>query len=146
MMRKIMTAAELANYHVAREGRSPLSDGDGYSDIEVNEGRGYHAVGSWGRNGWDLGDWPYVVLSTCDRSEGFLLLSVCEGDHDLYSFSSEEDRNAALDYLFLWYGARQDWCPITEEQRTDLDAGRIEVDEKFRGPFSWGRLEREKNS
>jgi hypothetical protein len=46
---------------------------------------------------------------------------IVEGDHTLYRFSSEEDRNAAIDYLFLWYAAEKSWAPLEYEDREKLD-------------------------
>jgi hypothetical protein len=60
---------------------------------------------------------------------------IVKGDHPLYRFSSEEDRNAAVDYLFLWYAAEKCWAPLEYEDREKLDRGELEVDEKFRGPY-----------
>jgi hypothetical protein len=133
--RPVMTATELAEHHADRHGRDYRLSDDGYGDMEVNEKRGWHTLSSWGADGWDLGSWPYVVLSVRDKDGRFELLSVCEGDHDSYSFDSLEDRDAALDYLFLWYAAGKRWAPIVWEQRDALDKGEITVDNKFRGPF-----------
>lgn len=140
-MRKIMTAAELREHRAGEHGRNCRRSSDGYDDMNLAEETGWHALSSWGRDGWNLGDWPYVVIYT--RTSGYPdtsdrvyeLMQVCEGDHTEYRFDHEEDRSAALDYLFLWYAAGRDWAPLTWEQRTQLDAGKLEVDEKFRGPY-----------
>jgi hypothetical protein len=40
---------------------------DGYDWIAQAESEGWRAVSGWGRDGWDLGDWPYVVYCFRER-------------------------------------------------------------------------------
>lgn len=138
--RPIMSAEELRAHHVKDEGRNYLLSCDGYDDMAINEKRGWRTLADWGKDGWNLGDWPFVVISVREVDGKFQLLSVCEGDHTYYSFDTLADREAAIDYLFLWYGAGKSWAervglPITWEQRDALDRGEIEVDVKWRGPY-----------
>jgi hypothetical protein len=142
--RPMMTAAELTTHQAAQYGRNYAESDDGYSDMEAEEGRGWHALASWGRDGWDLGTWPYVMIYTRTTSGRFEphdpggrweLMSIVEGDRDVYRFVTEADRDAATDYLFLWYAAGQRWAPLGYEDRAKLDAGKLAVDEKFRGPY-----------
>ena len=163
MTRAIMTRDELAAHKTASHGRDHLRSGAGYDDMELAEARKWHAVSGWGRDGWDLGDWPYVViytrtLTTCaicganltdgsgDGDNGhwqnckdpvgrFQVMQIVEGDHDAYAFTTAEDRDAAIDYMFLWYAAGQRWAPLGYEDRAALDAGEFDVDPKWRGPF-----------
>lgn len=139
-MRPLMTSAELATHKAESHGRDYRLSDDGYGDMEVGAKRGWVAVSAWGHDGWDLGDWPYVVISTRDHDGQFQVQQVVEGDHDLYSFENEDDRNAAIDYLFLWYGQSRSRPPV-EVDREALDAGAVVVDDKYRGPFSWKRLD-----
>ena len=99
---------------------------------------------SWGRDGWNLGDWPYVMIyvrETSGRFEPhhpdgrFELMQIVEGDRTVYRFLTAADRDAATDYLFLWYAAGARWAPLGYEDRLRLDAGELTVDEKFRGPY-----------
>src|ERR1035437_6034430 len=106
--RPVMSAAELAEHQGQR--RRQLGDlGDGYDQMEELNRKGWHAVSSWGCDGWDLGSWPYVVVYTrrivepVDVFSPYLLATNCEGDFDTYSFATIEDRQAAMDYLFGWY-------------------------------------------
>jgi hypothetical protein len=79
--RPVMTAAELREHHVADYRRDYNESDDGYSDMEAEEGRGWRALPSWGRDGWDLGKWPYVVLYKRERDDKprFELMAICEG-------------------------------------------------------------------
>lgn len=158
-----MTSAELDDHQTASYGRNYAESDDGYSDMSAEARRGWHVIASWGRDGWDLGAWPYVAIyvrdtascTTCganltdgsgDGEAGhwqnctspagrFGLMQICEGDRTAYAFTSEADRAAATDYLFLWYAAGATWAPLTEEDRPALDAGELTVDAKFYGPY-----------
>lgn len=131
--RPVMTKAELDTHHASAHGRDYRLSDDGYDDMEVAQRRGWTAIPSWGRDGWDLGNWPYAAIYTRERDGKFELQQVVEGDHDLYRFDSQADRDAAIDYLFLWYAADKWWAPLTWEQREQLDDGTLAVDDKYRG-------------
>lgn len=147
--RAVMTAEELRAAQFRTHGRDYSQSDDGYEDMALNESRGWKTLSGWGRSGWDLGEWPYVVLSIRPADDGaWHLLSVCEGDHAYYQFATEADLHAAIDYLFLWYAAGKDPAryehSIGWEQREALDRGEVEVDIRFRGPFSWERCDAER--
>jgi hypothetical protein len=137
-----MTAAKLAEHETSRYGRNYAESDDGWSDMTAENRRGWHEVSGWGRKGWDLGDWPLVVIYTRERTlepvpeQQFELMQIVEGDRTTYAFETAAERDAAIDYLFLWYAAGQSWAPLTYEDRAKLDAGELEVDAKFRGPYS----------
>ena len=145
--RPVMTAAELRTHQVTQYGRDYSESDDGYGDMAAEKSRGWQAVSGWGADGWDLGDWPYVVIYVRpaanrfdpDKPTTFGLMQICEGDRTVYEFGSREDREAAIDYLFLWYSADEDWSPVGSsmpDARGRLDRGEIEIDPKFRGPYS----------
>lgn len=133
--RPIMGRAELATFQLSSHGRDYSKSDDGYGDIEVADKAGWTPLYSWGADGWDLGDMPYVSFQVCERDGAFLLQTIVEGDHDLWSFPTRGDRDAAIDYLFLWYAAGKRWAPLTYEQREALDAGGFEIDPQYRGPY-----------
>lgn len=163
-MRPIMTAAELAAHMKEHGRRNHRHSCDGYDDMDIAGHDGWHPVTSWGRDGWDLGKWPYVVIYTRDAKcvcllpdsrevyahepdctgPVFELMQIVEGDHTIYRFRADEDRDAAIDYMFSWYAADEDWAPLSYADRHLLDHGVLFVDDRWRGPFSWSRLEREK--
>lgn len=153
-VRRVMAQIELQRHHVRNWGRNYSESDDGYSDMEAEERRGWHATAGWGRDGWDLGDWPYVMLyirrhdsTKCDpicvlagpRGSDFCpaweLLVIVEGDRSHYAFGSSIDLRAAVDYLFLWHAAGQPWSPVTYENRSLLEAGTLLVERRFRGPY-----------
>lgn len=149
--RPVMTARELAEHRVGSHGRDYRYSTDGFGDMAVANAEGWHAVASWGRDGWDLGDWPYVVVST--RRTGrpvrgnyhtdgrpWQVRVTVEGDTDVYAFATEEERDAAINYLFVWYGLSRGytgpWSGLTERDRAALDAGTLQVPVALRGPYS----------
>jgi hypothetical protein len=162
-MRAVMSRAELAAHKVESYGRNYSESDDGYSDMDIERGRGWHSIAGWGADGWDLGNWPYVVISvrcpsTDDGCGQYQVMQTCEGDRDVYSFDTNADQSAAIDYLFLWYaisdadryGERDaDWSalagydPETGDYpaRVALDAGTLEVPERLRGSYSSKRHE-----
>ena len=161
--RPLMTATELAEHQAEQRGRDYRESDDGYSDMEAEQRRGWRAIANWGADGWNLGAWPYVMIYTRDTAScqscganladgsgdgtgghwqnctapagRFALMQIVEGDRTAYAFTSEADRDAALDFLFLWYAAGQRWAPLAEGDRAKLDAGELTVDAMFRGPY-----------
>lgn len=166
--RPVMTRAELAQHAVRSHGRDYSQSDDGWSDMDVAAHSKWRAVAGWGRDGWDLGDWPYVVVSVrehdsreCDPicahagdtgtdfCRRFEMRQTVEGDTDVYAFETEADRNAAIDYLFVWYGIGRDydeWATAGLTSREALDAGTLRIPAEFRGPFSWARCDAEKGA
>ena len=60
--------------------------------------------------------------------------AIVEGDRTVYAVGSQEDREAALDYLFLWYAAGERWAPLSEADRERPNVGELQVPAEFRGP------------
>jgi hypothetical protein len=135
MNRPIMTKAELDQHHHQRHGRDYEQSDDGYEDMGLAESQGWTTIANWGHDGWDLGEWPYVAIYTRVTSGKFEVQQIVEGDHDIYRFDNEDDQHAAIDYLFLWYAAGRPWAPLDFDDRDQLDAGDLEVNEKYRGPM-----------
>ena len=132
-MNELMSAAELERHHASDHGR--ISYGDGYDDMEINERQGWHTIANWGRDGWEMGEWPYVMISARRKGSGAEVLSVCEGDHTIYQFDTYADHIRALNYLFCWYQPE-----IASVNRDELDAGTAIVDPKFLGAYSHDRI------
>ncbi len=137
--RPVMGAEEVAAHRVRRHGRDYEQSGDGYGDMEVARRQGWDPVAAWGKDGWDLGSWPYVAIYRRERDGKHELMQVVEGDHDVYAFASLADLEAAVDYLFLWDSAGESWSPVPESKREAIGSPGFEVETRFRGPFSWAR-------
>lgn len=114
--------------------------------------------GSWGRDGWDLGEWPYVkykwvdVPATACFPAAYGYLSYCEGDYTVIAFATREERDRQLDEsaLFHWKHSERMRHLLLKPLRVVREGKPIEdltVDDlpaRMRGHFSWARLNREK--
>lgn len=134
-----LTDKELAGYEVAPEGYWEVARlaGDGYDRMEVARRYGWRETASWGLGGWDLGQWPYVVIFVRNKDDLFEAATNCEGDTTVYRFPNRELRNAAIDAIafFHWKHQDEDWVKgIATAQ---------DMPPKLRGPFSWKRLDAE---
>lgn len=96
---------------------------DGYEFMAVGATAGWRSVSAWGKDGWDLGDWPYVVVlfrdrvtkpSTLDNDPAekvFERATYVEGDIVVEEYASDVDRETATDEtaLFYWKHNDADW-------------------------------------
>jgi hypothetical protein len=135
-----MNLKEMQRYRVAPEGVwavAQMSGGDGYDRMDIAEKAKWWAVASWGRDGWDLGQWPYVIVYHRD-GETFELATNVEGDADCYSFPTRELRDEATDHLAFWY-----WQHYGKEWAKGHSIDDIPA--HLRGAFSWARLDAEQS-
>lgn len=106
---------------------------DGYDYLEHVERRGWITLASWGRDGWDFGDWPYVQYAirrmTRHVAERDLrIMAYCEGDITIYDPDTPAEFFAKLDELAMWGWLRD---------VSDDDARRrLAEDPARRGPYS----------
>ena len=113
-------------------GHRPWDADDGYDFMHSHaEPAGWRAVSGWGKNGWDLGDWPYVVMYHRKESGAFWFLQYTEGDLIAYRFGTLADLHAHTDGAARFY-----WDHDRDRGPADLDSP------DARGPFSWARLGR----
>jgi hypothetical protein len=113
----------------------PVAHGEeGYDRMERRQPEGWQPISGWGRNGWDLGSWPYVVISHRHTPEGFELLYDVEGDTSIYRYPTREQRDAATDELAFFHWEGEDWIAGIENA--------ADAPEHLRGPFSWSRLDK----
>jgi hypothetical protein len=126
-------------YRVSRESfwdRARALGDDGYDVMERARVYRWLPVPSWGRDGWDLGAWPLVVMYLRTAGEQYELAYYVEGDVTVYRYPTRELRDAATDALAFWH-----WKHAGEEWVAGID--RVEdAPAHLRGPFSWKRLER----
>jgi len=130
-----------ATYRVPGESfwdRARMLGDDGYDVMERAEAHYWSVIPSWGRDGWDLGSWPLVIM--CHRTSGgaYELAYYVEGDVRVYRYPARELRDAATDVLAFWH-----WRHAEEEWVAGIE--RVEdAPEHLRGAFSWDRLEQSK--
>ena len=57
---------------------------DGYDWMDVISEHGWVVIPSWGSDGWDLGQWPYVMVAGTRTADAignlFGMATYCEGD------------------------------------------------------------------
>lgn len=109
---------------------------DGYAFMAEGAKRGWKPVASWGRDGWDLGDWPIVVYLFRDASDGrFERACYVEGDIAIDAFASaeERDRNTDAAALHWWQVQEAEWVAGIET----VD----QMPDRLRGRFTAARLE-----
>jgi hypothetical protein len=104
---------------------------DGYDRIETSGKHGWTAIASWGSDGWDLGNWPYVVISHRHTTEGHELAYNVEGDIAVYRYPTPELLNAATDCLAFFHWGGQPWVAGVDS----ADA----MPDRLRGPYSSSR-------
>jgi len=80
--------------------------GDGWDWMDGLASTPWVAVPNWGHDGWDLGQWPYVIVVTCAPTTGASCYGVAtyvEGDLDPQAYATDEERVAAIDRIAEFY-------------------------------------------
>jgi hypothetical protein len=79
-------------------------DGDGYDWMEQLP-RGWVPVASWGREGWDLGSWPYAIVVEYRNAEQgvYAVGTYVEGDITVQRFETATDQYEAIDTIAEFY-------------------------------------------
>ncbi len=106
--------AELKQYRVEPEPmwqRLLVRGGDGYDAMEFAEQRGWLALAAWGKDGYDLGSWPLVIVFFRNREELFDVIEYVEGDVTQYACPTQNIRDAITDELafFHWKYQGESW-------------------------------------
>ena len=150
------TAEELLRepeYRVENDARFEIErmrGGDGYDVMdEVRKGQ-WRSIANWGESGWDLGNWPYVVIywreSVTTRqgpvadaqriSKAYEMTYYVEGDLTTYRYDTAEERSTATDGLALFHW---NW---SSEREPDVEAYETveELPAEYRGPCTGERI------
>jgi len=85
----------------------PVSWGEGYDWMQQLSG-GWYAVPSWGSDGWDLGNWPYVIVVHYDGDEIYGVATYVEGDITVREFPDRAQRDKETDQIALFYWQRDE--------------------------------------
>jgi hypothetical protein len=114
---------------------SQLRGDDAVARMALAYVRRWKPVPTWGRDGWEFGAWPYVVVYHRTADNAWQLTENVEGDATVYSYPSRGLRDAATDCLAFsyWKHDQRGWV-------SDIDSVDVAPD-NLRGPFSWARLE-----
>lgn len=81
---------------------------DGYDWMDAAATTGWHTCPGWGKDGWDAGQWPYVILTLAagkDKAGRFFgVTTYCEGDLTTKFFRSQMEQ---WKYITEW--CRWNW-------------------------------------
>ncbi|MBX3094410.1 MAG: hypothetical protein KF680_07740 [Cryobacterium sp.] len=73
--------------------------GDGFEFMDANRALGWRQVPSWGRDGYDMGRWPGIVVMTNDDYARPRALVYFEGDVQATEFNTVTERDNYLDHV-----------------------------------------------
>ena len=68
--------------------------GEGYEWMQ-QLAHGWYSVSAWGEQGWDLGDWPLVIVAHYDSPDLYGQAVYVEGDLEITAYPSREERDRA---------------------------------------------------
>lgn len=76
----------------------------GYEWLERLYG-GWYSVPAWGKDGWDLGAWPLVIVVHWDSPDDDLFAEAVyvESDIAIRTFATREERDKATDETAVYY-------------------------------------------
>ena len=106
---------------------------DGYGIIEASRRWNWHVIAAWGQEGWNLGEWPYVIVFFQNREQEYRLVLYVEGDITEYACPTRDLRNAVCDEIAFFY-----WKHGGESWVKEYDSAEQAPDE-LRGPYSFSR-------
>lgn len=79
---------------------------DGYDWMDAASETGWHTLSSWGKDGWDAGQWPYVMVSLAKTSDEkgnlYGMTTYCEGDLDTTFYRSQQEQWKAITEWCRW--------------------------------------------
>jgi hypothetical protein len=79
---------------------------DGYDWMDAAATTGWHVMANWGKDGWDCGQWPYVILTLArgkdEKGFFFGVTTYCEGDLTTKFFRSQERQWAYITEWCRW--------------------------------------------
>jgi|SRR2546430_16687312 len=105
--------AELKQYRVQPEAiwDEALLRGGGYDVSEYVVDENWVLVPLWGKNGWNLGKWPYVMIFFRTEGDYFEVAEYIEGDITVYSCPSKEIRYQITNELAFshWKFQEEEW-------------------------------------
>ncbi|MGP4969000.1 hypothetical protein [Glutamicibacter ardleyensis] len=83
--------------------------GEGYDWMANLTGTSWNELSAWGRDGWDLGSWPYVISAVAQtEDEQGKLFGYCtyvEGDVATRWYRTRDARSLAISKEAYWYWA-----------------------------------------
>lgn len=107
----------------------------GYDWMEDIEPAGWVVLPSWGCDGWDVGQWPYVMLALLrtNDAEGelFAMATYCEGDVKTTYYRTQSAQWAAITAYAFWQ-----WKNGQADGPADLPETIEDLPVKYRTPYT----------
>lgn len=103
--------------------------GDGYEWLHKQDG--WTPVSSWGADGWDLDDWPYVIYCIRRIEDQYFVCCRVEGDLTYWRFNSVEARNRFFDHAAFFFWKRGHGGPQNMDEYDHID----EMPPEYFGPY-----------
>ena len=107
----------------------------GYDWMELIEAEGWAVIPSWGCDGWDLGQWPYVMVAAIRTADSignlFGVATYCEGDVETtYYRTKARQWDAITEQAFFHWKNGQAHGP------DDLPEAATELPSRYRMPYT----------
>jgi len=121
----IPAAVVLGDYHM----------NDGWDWMDLIGQHGWAAVNVWGCDGWDVGQWPYVIVAatraTDNTGELFGVATYCEGDVKTTYY-----RTQARQWDAITEAAFESWKCGQATGPADLPLAAAELPSRYRIPYA----------
>jgi hypothetical protein len=106
----------------------------GYDWMEAIEAEGWAVIPNWGCDGWDLGQWPYVMVAGIRTADNignlFGVATYCEGDvKTTYYRTQQAQWEAITEHAFF------SWKNGQADGPDNLPAAAAELPSRYRGPY-----------
>lgn len=114
----------------------PRGWGDGWDWMDELGPTPWVPVPLWGLDGWDLGEWPYVIVCICSPGSGtqaFGVATYVEGDLERQAYATRAEMIARVDEIAAFYWRLSSRPPEVPPIGP--------LPEELTGPFSWERLD-----
>ncbi|SLK12585.1 hypothetical protein [Arthrobacter sp. P2b] len=107
----------------------------GYDWMELIEEHGWAVIPSWGSEGWDLGQWPLVMVAGIRTADGignlFGVATYCEGDVTCTFYRSKSQQHEAITkHAHYW------WKNGTAHGPTNLPETATGLPDRDRRPYT----------
>ncbi|MEV7574338.1 hypothetical protein AB0P28_14695 [Pseudarthrobacter sp. NPDC089323] len=131
-------AVTLADTGETIDGVTVLGDyhlNGGYDWMELIEEHGWAVLSSWGCDGWDLGQWPYVMVAVIRTADSignlFGIATYCEGDVTCTYY-----RTKARLWDAITEQAFHSWKNGQAQGPADLPEAAAELPSRYRMPYA----------
>lgn len=132
-IRTIDTTARISEPNLPTDDRS----GDGYDYIDQAEAAGWTTIANWGEEGYDFGQWPYIIgfARAVDNGEGgrrFGFGLYVEGDTTTTYYDTAAECREAISRQAFWF-----WKHDQSDGPADLPENFEDLPDTYRQPCKY---------